>query len=379
VSGSRISVLIPDSDTWDALKVMRCLRRNSRIHTHILATQAAPMARFSRYCESFHRTGAKAGSEAWLAMVRELVERLEIDILLPATEAGTGAVLCHRAELSAVTALPPLPAADRFRLATDKWALHRFATEHQIPVVPTTCLGSPGDALPPLEAAEFPALLKPTSLAGGYGILSAVDRGALERLWDRLTRSGNTTPYLFQSYLPGVDLCLGMFCRKGEIVAHTIQRSLDAPGIGFGPQRSMQFLRDPGVLELGERLARALQWDGVAYVDFRRDSRDQTCNLLEVNARFGQAVLGSLAAGVNFPLRSCLSALGEDDPEETYRELDYFHPGAFLRAWASAPFSQRGTPRPRLRQSGLQFVLADPVPEISALVRRLVRRMPAPR
>jgi predicted ATP-grasp superfamily ATP-dependent carboligase len=371
VSASPISVLIPDSDTWDALKVMRCLRRSARFRTRVLATRTAPVARFSRSCEGFHRSDAKVGSDAWLETVRGLVEGLEIGVLLPVTEAGMGAVLRHRDQLSAITALPPLPAADRFALATDKWSLHEFASGHRIPVVPTTLLGSPGGPLPPLEGAEFPALLKPTSLAGGYGILSVEDRGALERLWRGLSDSGRATGYVFQSFVPGIDLCLGMFCRKGEIVAHTVQRSLDAPGVGFGPQRSMQFIRDPEVLELGGRLARALHWDGVAYVDFRRDLRDQTCNLLEVNARFGQAVLGSLAAGVNFPLRSCLAALAEDDPDETYGELDYFHPGAFLRAWASPPLARRGAVRPRLRQSGLQFLLADPIPEMSALVHRL--------
>ncbi|MBW1687419.1 MAG: ATP-grasp domain-containing protein [Deltaproteobacteria bacterium] len=374
MSEGRITVLIPDADTWDALKVTRCLGRTSRIRTRILATQATSLARFSRHCDGYHRTTAQLGSDAWPDAVRELVTRLGVDVVLPVTEKGTAAVVSHRDALSSLAALAPLPAGDRLELARDKWELNQLARNHHIPVLPASFLGAPGDPLPDLDGNPFPALVKATSLAGGDGITSVADHDALERLWSALAESRRPTRYMLQSYAPGIDFCMGMLCHDGEIVAHTIQRSQDVAKVRFGPQRSMRFVHDAELLALNRKLARALDWNGVAYVDFRHDSRDQTYKLLELNARFGQAVMGSLAAGVNFPLRCCLSALGEEPPAESYREIEYLQPEAFLRTWISAPLGGSRAARSSPRRSGVRFVLSDPLPEITVLFRRLSRR-----
>jgi predicted ATP-grasp superfamily ATP-dependent carboligase len=374
MSRGRIRVLIPDADTWDALKVMRCLGRSSRFRTSILATQATALARFSRHCRGYHHMPAALGSDAWLDSLRELVTRLGVDVVLPVTEKGTEAVASQRDALSSLAALAPLPASDRLELARDKWALNQLALEHRIPVLPARFLGAPGGSLPKLDGTPFPALVKATSLAGGEGITAVANHDELERVWSTLAESGRPARYMLQSYAPGTDFCMGMLCQDGEIVAHTIQCSTDAAEDRFGPQRSMRFVYDDELLATSGRLARALDWNGIAYVDFRRDSRDRTYKLLELNARFGQAVMGSLAAGVNFPLRCCLRALGEEPPTEVYREIEYLQPEAWLRTWTSAPLGRPRTAGSGPRRSGVRFVLSDPLPEITVLFRRLGRR-----
>ena len=58
----------------------------------------------------------------------------------------------------------------------------------------------------------------------------------------------------------------------------------------------------------------ALQWHGVAMVEFRRDSRDGDYKLIEVNPKFWGSLDLALAADADFPGDLCRMALGEDLP-----------------------------------------------------------------
>jgi len=168
--------------------------------------------------------------------------------------------------------------------------------------------------------------------------------------------------YILQSYIPGIDLCLQVFCKDGKIIAYTLQKSLLNKNNHYGPQKIMEFIKDGEVLDLGQRLVSAMHWDGIACIDLRIDTRDGTNKILEINPRFGQAVLGSLVAGVNFPFIACLDALNMEYHNQ-YRTISYAHPIAAGKNLLTR-FTGKGTGvRIRLIESGLRFACSDPLPE----------------
>lgn len=85
----------------------------------------------------------------------------------------------------------------------------------------------------------------------------------------------------------------------------------------------IEFVNDEAVFAVTSRLMSELKWSGVAHIDLRYDRRDGKVKVLEINARYWSSILGSLAAGMNFPLLSCQSAMGILVASRGYQPLRY--------------------------------------------------------
>ena len=126
---------------------------------------------------------------------------------------------------------------------------------------------------------------------------------------------------LVQSYVPGGPE-QGFFAMfdHGEPVAtfqHHRVRSYSYDGGASVYRRSAA---DEDVTAAGLRLLEHLDWHGPAMVEFRRDDRDDTPNLLEVNPRFWGSLALAVHAGVDFPWLYYQLARGvQPDRVESYR------------------------------------------------------------
>ncbi|MBN2020389.1 MAG: ATP-grasp domain-containing protein [Sedimentisphaerales bacterium] len=373
------SLLIPDGETWETVKVLRCLSQAPGIRASVLSRSRIALSRFSRHCARLHLYDGKTDKQ-WLDAVGSVIKKEKIDVVLPVIKRGVEFVVRNRDEIEGMTAVVALPNAETLELLLDKWSSNDFAQRLGLPVAASIYLGRwARQAVAPDEADEFiyPAVLKPTSLSGGSGIIKLNSSSDFHRVW----RSGNGLAvgerYILQSFINGEDCCLGVFCRRGKILAYTIQRSAMSSEAYFGPQRVMQFVEDRQLLGLGEKLLSALNYEGIAFVDFRIDGTDRSCKFIEVNPRFGQAILGSLAAGVNFPLLWCLDAIGKPLPKVTYRPTSYAHPAAFVKMKLQRLLGRQSPVALGWRQSGLRFTFNDPLPEVIDVLKRVLR-LPKP-
>jgi predicted ATP-grasp superfamily ATP-dependent carboligase len=371
-----ISVLIPDGETWDTVKVLRCLNHASRIKVYVLANNRLPLARFSRYCSSFRYIKSN-NDEDRIHAIRSIVQNLKIDVLLPITQEGVEFVSRNRTAISEFVAVPSLADFELIKMAQDKWSFHCFATQNRFPVPASVLIGKAGEtsvaSLDP-DPIEYPALLKPTLLDGGYGIVKVEDASELVYAWnnEHIKRGYR---YMLQNYVTGVDLCLQVFCKGGEILKYTVQKSLLLSENRFGPQRIMEFAEDNIVVELGRRLVSAMGFEGIACIDFRIDANDQTRKILEINPRYGQAILGSLVAGVNFPLLACADALGLEYPYMRYKTTKYAHPTPSLKIILSRLIGRSVSIAILWRESGLQFICRDPLPALVDAICKMTRRL----
>jgi len=283
----------------------------------------------------------------------------------------------NRTAISGFAAIPSIADVELLKMVLDKWSFHVFAVQHGFPVPAAVLVGVPGEtsiASKHLDSIEYPALLKPTMLGGGFGIVKVEKRSDLERAWndERLIKGCR---YILQSYVSGIDLCLQVFCKGGEILRYTVQKSLLLSENHFGPQRIMEFAEDNGILELGRRLVSTMGFEGIGCIDFRIDVLGQTQKILEINPRTGQAILGSLVAGVNFPLLACFDALGLEYPPMQYRTVKYAHPMPSLKIILSRIIGRSTVTNILWRESGLQFTCKDPMPVLVDVVRRTARRL----
>ena len=91
-----------------------------------------------------------------------------------------------------------------------------------------------------------------------------------------------------------------------------MHRRLRENPITGGSSTAAESFYDDELRELGLRLLRALEWDGVAMVEFKRDQRDGLYKLMEINPKFWGSLDLALAAGIEFPWLAVETALGRD-------------------------------------------------------------------
>ncbi|MEN6433534.1 MAG: ATP-grasp domain-containing protein [Smithella sp.] len=362
-----LSVLIPDGDTPGAIKLLRCL--GPEFNSYILSKQSTPLAKYSRFCCGHF---VYNHSEDWLSNIREIILTLRIDIVFPILEKAIELVIQHRSELSDMAAIPHLPSTDAFNIVRNKWTFYDYCLQHNLPVPPSVVIDDQTYDETNIVQLPSPALLKPTTeTGGGMGIIIA--RSDAEQLAALKRVRETKRQYIIQSYIPGDDLCLCGYCRNGEILKYTIQKSLlsrDSDNY-FGTQRAMDFVDDARVVEVCTRLTKALNWEGIICIDLRIDNRDQSIMLLEVNPRIGHAVLGSLSAGINLPTLVCLDAKGMQSPDMRYTPTRYYHPKDSWRMLLPGRNHTHDTGR---SHTALRYTLNDPLPDLVDLARRLRSR-----
>ncbi len=240
-----ISVLIPDGETWDTVKVLRCLSHVSGITAHVLAKTRLSLARLSRYCSSYH-CHTSEDDDDWIRVIRSIVRSLRIDVLLPVTEKGVEFVARNRKAVSEFVAIPPLADFELIMMAQDKWLFNCFAIQNGFPVPESVLIGTAGEASVAsldIDSIEYPALLKPTLIDGGFGIVKVEKPSDLGYRWN----NGHIIKgyqYILQSYLPGAVYCLALYSQGGQVyILHFVEASPDEQ------QAALLFSESHGVRE----------------------------------------------------------------------------------------------------------------------------------
>ncbi|BDI31163.1 hypothetical protein CCAX7_32140 [Capsulimonas corticalis] len=366
MSTASLRVLLLDGESEQAIGIGRCLAQAPEVELHVLSRDPHPPLRYSRRRASF-QTHDVPINDLTVDMVRGAVRRSGAQILFPVLEPAIRFCVAHRAELEICVRLPPLPCVSALDRIGDKWALATFLQANQIPHPPTLLLANPHrpDAL---NGIRFPALVKPIHGSGGQNIKRFEGAPALSE-WLR-NGAGAPAEAIVQSIVQGRDLGCSVLCQNGRILAYTIQETRIYSARPFAPPAGIRFLEDERILSVIRRLAHILNWSGVANFDFREDAGTGEIFLLDFNPRYWSSLLGSLAAGVNFPLLACLAAADAPIPQPRCAPTEFvcahFHP-AYL--------ASRRTPGATLQNTIWRYTLADPLPRVAAHLHRGWRRL----
>lgn len=372
-----MSILIPDeNDDLDTVKILRCLSQAWEVTVHILSTSRSPSVRFSRYCAHLHHHSSQ-NDDDWIDAIERIVQRWKIDVLLPVTLRGIQLISQRREAISKITAIPPTPKFELLEQVRNKWWLYKFAKQQSLPVVPSVFLGKRRELISDslnLDSVKFPALLKPTSLRGGSGIVKVGSSFDLNSALKN-KRMIEGADYILQSYIPGVDFSFSVFCKSGEVIAYALWKELLKSKEPFRVPQLVEFTDDKDAVNLGKQLVSAIGWDGVADIDLIFDKRDQMVKILEFNPRFWQSLLGSLIAGVNFPLLACMSAMGEECPDmKQICGVRYARPAAFVGMMLHRFVGREQIYDISWRDSTFRLIYNDPLPELFYCLRRTARQ-----
>jgi predicted ATP-grasp superfamily ATP-dependent carboligase len=318
-------VLVTDGEQRAALAVVRSLGTAGHA-VHVCSGSCRSIAGASRHATAEHRvTDPLRAPARFAADVATLVHTLEVDVLLPISEAAALALLPIRSELGAATV--PFPDFDQFRRISDKATVLRvadeigLATPRQVVVRFATDSVSAG-----LPATMFPVVLKPArSVVDNdtgrlkLGVWYATSADELATALAALPEAAY--PLLLQQRIigPGIGIFLLMWDGRTQAVfAH--RRIREKPVTGGVSVYRESVPPDRGLVERSRALLERFDWQGVAMVEYKVDTATGVAYLMEVNGRFWGSLQLAIDAGVDFPALLVSLACGERPaPVLTYR------------------------------------------------------------
>lgn len=242
---------------------------------------------------------------------------------------------------------------------------------------------------------RFPVILKPTlrESANAFTLAKAWradDRVTLLARYEQAAALVGERAIVIQELIPGNGAAqfsyAGVFDRGRSLAALAARRTRQYP-IDFGYTSTfVETIDCADVAQAAKRFLAALDFSGLAEVEFKYDARDGRYKLLDVNARvWTWAALGG-AAGLDFPLLAWRLAVGETVPAvEPQRPAAWMHGSRDFVAAVQEMLAGTLSPARYLSSFRRNLVFAafaydDPLPGLVemplALGRALKRRLP---
>jgi predicted ATP-grasp superfamily ATP-dependent carboligase len=313
----RMRILITDGNERAALAAARSLVHSGH-EVHVVAAVRPSLAGASRGTRSHCAPHDPLRDPvAYAADVASLAQLEGIELLLPITDASAEALLEHRGMLPRGVALP-FPDLAIYRAASDKAHILGLAWAAGFAVPETRVLAAPED-VDMLPDALFPAVVKPHRSVVDDGrartklaVTPVADGTACRRALASLPLTAY--PVLVQRHVKGVGEGFFALRWNGRMVAMFAHRRLreKPPSGGVSVYRESIAL-DPQLAGAGARLLEALDWQGVAMVECKRDPGGRYV-IMEVNGRFWGSLQLAIDAGVDFPALLARCVAGEPVP-----------------------------------------------------------------
>jgi predicted ATP-grasp superfamily ATP-dependent carboligase/protein-tyrosine-phosphatase len=247
------------------------------------------------------------------AVLLEYIESHHYDQLIPASDTALALVADHYAALSellSVTCPPP----DIVGRVLNKAETLRLAEDCDVPIPKATRICSRKELLERGPSLVFPVIAKPCRKGHqAAGTFKTRRFETIEELHEAFRENPKFGIHnLIQEYCPGEGIGIEVLMRGGRPVALFQHRRLkELPATGGVSVLAISELVDPVLEGHAVRLLRAMNWDGVAMVEFRVDRRTRQVALMEVNGRYWGSLGLSIMAGVDFPWYEWQLAHGE--------------------------------------------------------------------
>ena len=308
-------MLVTDGEQRSSLAVVRSLGR-AGFTVLVVERGTSSLAGVSRFAAGrFRAPDALEHPDRFAEAVAQLARDLDVDVVLPITDASVLALLGVRERLG--HAVVPFPSLDAFRRISDKGMVHAEASQLGI-AVPAQCEIADPRAGAALDAASltFPLVIKPgrstTEVAGRLVKLEVSYAGDAGELRDRLAAlPAEAFPALLQQRIVGPGIGIFQLLWDGRLVATFAHRRLrEKPPAGGVSVYSESVAADPGLAQRSRELLERFGWQGVAMVEYKVDAGSGVPYLMEVNGRFWGSLALAIDAGVDFPRLLVELALG---------------------------------------------------------------------
>lgn len=310
------NIMLIAYDEHLVLSFLYCMRGERNLKFYLLTHKPKSSAGWSRHISGVHYYKEYSDLET---VIPECLRKWEIDVLMPIGENESLEVSKHRETFEKLSLVMPLTAPERFKIITQKKLLNDYLNSQGLRLMSETLGLDDPEFESKLDDFPFPALLKPSQGAFGSGIVTMNTAADLREYLSK--KEVVKHAFYLQEYVQGSDINFNVICKDGELLHWSMQESPEKKLGNYNKNDDLIFRNDPQVVELMRPMLKALNYQGVACIDLRRDTKKNKVYLLEINARYWGSMMASYTrVGVNFPLIMYKLTVGESVPPYEKRE-----------------------------------------------------------
>lgn len=238
--------------------------------------------------------------ENFLSFLIDYLKENKIDVIIPVRDDTTEIVSKNAKALSAFTSFL-VPTASQFDIARDKSETIKLARKLSIPHPKTVLTHEEPFEIEQLkELFDLPVLIKPRISSGSRGIKVIKNWNEFSEEYSKIHAE---FPYpMIQEFIEhGGAYGVSFLFLNGIMKARfTHKRLREFPESG-GPSTLRTGVSFPEIEIYSQNILSALNWNGVAMVEYRVDRNTGNPMLMEINPRFWGSLETAVFSGVDFP------------------------------------------------------------------------------
>lgn len=288
-------------------EVVRALKAQDDLPVRVVGTDCGNGGRGRQAVDVFYQV-PEGSSPGYAPRVREICQQEQVNVLIPYADEEVEMIAANLPAFDALGVRCAVSDVDTVRLLRHKARLLKALEQAGIRVPVYQQAASLAELQEAVRAVGFPGravIVKPCTARGGRRVWF------LQRAedWKRLRAEVRITadqPWLAMEHLPGPAYDVDVLCADSLVHGLSIRRRYNKAGVPFMGC----------VTEWSEPIARkvlaiaaCLPLRYCVDIDLAI-GEDREPHVLEVNPRMSGSILGSIAAGVNFPLEIVRMALG---------------------------------------------------------------------
>lgn len=295
-------VLILGTDSRVVLAIARSLGRRG-LQVHVGWCARGSLARHSKYLGFIHELPVfDPSTNDWKIALRLVLEVERFDLVIPCNDSTTVPLHQFRHEFATfpeITFLNPTA----FSVAFSKFETYRLARLLDVSVPRGGVVENLATALRLAERIGYPLVIKPRSTVtvescGRSRVVHKVHSPLqLRSIWEAGDWSDGA---LLQECVIGTGVGVELLAKHGEIRS-AFQHARIHQTMEYGSSYRKSVEVDPRLFEAARRLMAALDYTGVAMVEFIVDESTGNWWMLEINGRFWGSLPLAVAAGADFP------------------------------------------------------------------------------
>ena len=314
-------VLILDGDQFSTLAIVRSLGRKGLTLT-VAAADNKAICRHSKYVNNFFTyPNPLTHIDDFYKTITDKLDRNNYALIIPVTELTTLPLAKIRAQIEQKTILAVANNA-ALEHVTDKAQTFELAEKLGVPIPKSYPITSQETLDNCIAALSYPIVLKPArSIANPENDIRAklhVDYAFNQQeLQKKASGILKHSQLILQEYFEGTGVGIEIIADQGQIIhAFQHQRLHELPLTGGGSCLRKSVAINAQLLEYSKALIKALNWHGVAMVEFKHnDSTQQSC-LMEINGRFWGSLPLAVAAGSDFPWYLYQLLINQQHPQQ---------------------------------------------------------------
>jgi len=298
-------VLIAEGYNPVAIPILRSLAKRD-LDTVVMTSFPFYLSRFSKYCNKPILVPSTGIEEEYAKAIEKIVKKMKFDVLFPIFEWSLMPVSKNRDKISPYVKLP-IASHESIRMCFDKLSTVKLAIENDVPIPQTYFVHDSIELNKIAKEITYPAVVKPRWSMVWKNDRAFHRRSGFVNSAEELVATYNSIhgyfPFpLIQEYVPGVNYSVAALYNEGRPRAFCcikVHRAWPPTGGNSCFRESVQL--DSEMRRYSETLLEALDWHGIAELEFRLDSRDNIPRLMEINPRFWGSLSVAVKAGVDFP------------------------------------------------------------------------------